>query len=165
MGVCTRLRDLDHVAGELGSSELAAVIYCNNCVRACGSGGEAHMARISGELRRRGVRIEDEILVTNPCCRQFLQDYDPGGAVKAVLLVACSPTAFAFRTLHPDLRTVVALDTIGLFINSKAKGRLKLAMTFPGHEALQGKEFKLGDSTTMYDDEQIVAVGTTEVSS
>lgn len=164
MGVCTRLRDLDQVATELGSSELVTVVYCNNCVRACGSGGEAQMDRISRHLRARGVRIEDEILITNPCCRGFLEDYDPGDAVKTVLLVACTPTAFAFQTLHPEIRTVVALDTIGLFINSKAKGRLKLAATFPGFEELQGKEFKLGDSTTIYDDEQLLLVGTTEVS-
>jgi hypothetical protein len=149
---------------ELGSSDPVTVIYCNNCVRACGSGGEDHMAGISQHLRERGVRIEDEVLVTNPCCRGFLEDYDPGGAVKTVLLVACTPTAFAFQTLHPETRTVVALETIGLFINSKAKGRLKLAMTFPGHEELQGKEFKLGDATTIYDDEQLVLVGMTEVS-
>ena len=165
MGVCTRLRDLDRVAKELGSSELVAVIYCNNCVRACGSGGEAHMTRISQELRQRGVRIEDEILVTNPCCRGFLEDHAQASAVKAVLIVACSPVAYAFQTLHPATRTVVALETIGLFINSKAKGRVKLAMAFPGYEELQGKEFKLGDASTMYDDEQIVAVEPTEVSS
>jgi len=165
MGVCTRLRDLDQVATELGSSEPVAVIYCNNCVRACGSGGEDHMERITAGLRARGVRIEEEFLVTNPCCRGFLEDHAQASAVKAVLIVACSPVAYAFQTLHPATRTVVALETIGLFINSKAKGRLKLAMTFPGYEDLAGKEFKMGDATTMYDDEQIVARSSAEVSS
>jgi len=122
------------------------------------------MARISQHLRSHGVRIEEEILITNPCCRSFLEDYQPAGAVKTVLLVACEPVAFAFQTLQPDLKTVVALETLGLFINSKAKGRLKLATTFPGFEHLQGKEFKLGDVNTMYDDEQLVAVESTEVS-
>jgi len=153
MGVCTRLLDLEVVAAQVGSTEPAAVIYCNNCVRACGSGGEGRMQEISRTLRQRGVRIEEEILVTNPCCRSFLEEYRPGGAVKVLLAVACDPVAFALRTLHPKLRTVVALETLGLFINSKARNRLKLAMTFPGFEALQDKEFKLGDVTTMYDDQ------------
>jgi hypothetical protein len=164
MGVCTRLRKLDDVATELGTGQPVAVLYCNNCVRACGSGGEAHMDRISQDLRQRGVRIEDELVVTNPCCRGFLEDYDPGGAVQVALLVACTPAAFAFQTLYPDIRTVVALETIGLFMNSKAKGRLKLATTFPGYEHLKGREFKLGDTTTMYEDEQLVAAEATEVS-
>lgn len=157
MGVCTRLRDLDDVAAETGSTEPATVLYCNNCVRACGSGGEGRMKEISRALRERGVRIEEELLVTNPCCRGFLEEYRPAGAVKVVVAVACDPVLWALQSLHPQLRIVVALETIGLFINSKAKGRLKLAMTFPGYEELQGKEFKLGDSTTMYDDELLQA--------
>lgn len=163
MGVCTRLRDLNDVAAELGTSQPTAVIYCNNCVRACGSGGEPQMARISQTLRELGVRLEEEVMATNPCCRGFLEEYRPAGAVRTVLMVACEPAAFALQTLRPDLRLVVALDTLGLFINSKAKGRLKLAMAFPGFEHLQGKEFKLGDVTTMYDDELLPAPRATEV--
>ena len=66
---------------------------------------------------------------------------------------------------HPELRVVAGVETLGLFVNSKAQGRLKLIAPFPDYRDLQHKEFKLGDTAVMYDDEQLVVAAPPEVQS
>jgi|APSaa5957512622_1039677.scaffolds.fasta_scaffold96179_2 hypothetical protein len=155
MGVLSRLRDFDEVAAEIGREDAVAVLSCNNCVRACGTGGEMHLTRICNELAARGVRVDEQILIPNPCSRGYLENYPLGDSIKAAVLMTCVGTEAGFRTVHPTVRTVTGVESLGLFINSKAKGRLKLIAPFPGFENLKNKEFKLGDTKTMYEDEQL----------
>ena len=153
MGVLSVLRDTKDIASETGTTDSVALISCNNCIRGCGAGGEMHMPRISKELKSLGVRVEEEILITNPCSRGYLENRDLSSAVDATVIFACPGTQAAFSTLHPDVRVVAGVESLGLMINSKAKGRIKLVMPFPGHEDLKGVEFKAGDTSVQFDDE------------
>jgi len=165
MGVLSRQRNIKDVASEVGGDDRVAVLSCNNCVRACGCGGEVHLDRICGELGESGVRVEETILIPNPCARGYLENYPLGDAVSAAVILACPGCAAGFKTLHPDIRVVAGIESLGLFVNSKSKGRLKLAAVFPGYESLKDKEFKLGDTSVMFDDEQMKIQHTEETAS
>ncbi len=149
MGALTRLRPFDDVASELRRGEPLAVISCNNCVRVSGAGGEGVWEGFCRELKRRGFLVEQEVLVTNPCSRGYLEDLRVEPAVKTVVLLACAGARAGLATLHPDLNIVEATETLGLFVASKADGVIKLAMAFPEYAELQGREFKFGDTQTL----------------
>ena len=159
MGVLSVIRDIDDVARQVGKTDPAVVISCNNCVRACGTGGEMHLDRICGELAQRGVRVEETLLITNPCSRGYLESYDLSNAVRKAVVLACAGTQAGLEALHPDIEVIAGVDTVGLMISSKATGRLKVIATFPGHEEQMGKEFQLGDTSVRFDDEVLTMGG------
>ena len=156
MGVITRLCPIDEVAEQLDPAEPLAVISCNNCVKVAGAGGEGVWEDFCDELRARGFRIEDRVLITNPCSRGYLEDLTLSPAVKTVVLLACYGAQNGFQTVFPDLKLVPATETLGLFIASKADGVVKLMMPFPGYEHLKGTEFKFGDTHTVVEGEKLV---------
>ena len=153
MGVLSVLRDSEDIAADTGTTDSVALISCNNCIRGCGAGGEMHLPRIAKELEALGVRIEDVILITNPCSRGYLENRDLSSAVDSTVIFACPGTQAAFSTLHPNVRVVAGVESLGLMINSKAKGRIKLVMPFHGYEDLAGAEFKAGDTSVRFDDQ------------
>ncbi|WP_321494491.1 hypothetical protein [uncultured Desulfobacter sp.] len=155
MGALTRKRPMDDIVDELNPNERIAVISCNNCVKISGAGGEGVWEGFCDDLEQRGFRIEDRVLITNPCSRGYLENLTLSPVVKTVVLLACEGAQNGFKTIFPDIRLVAANDTLGLFVASKADGVVKLAMTFPGYEALQDKEFKLKDTQVMLDGEKI----------
>jgi len=155
MGVITRLRPIDRIVGELEPGEPLAVISCNNCVKVAGAGGEGVWEGFCDELKKRGFRIEDRILLTNPCSRGYLEDLTLSPAVKTVVMLACKGAQNGFATVSPDTRLVAANETLGLFVASKADGVVKLMMPFPGFEELKGTEFKFGDSQTQLKGEKL----------
>ena len=155
MGAITRLRPMDDIVKDLDPKEPIAVISCNNCVRVCGSGGEGVWEPFCDELRERGFRIEDRILITNPCSRGYLENLSLSPAVKACVMMACHGAENGFRTLYPKIKLVSATDTLGLFIVSKADDVVKLAIALPGYEDMVGQEFKLADSRTMLEGEKL----------
>ncbi len=152
MGVLSVIRDLDEVAAEAGSGSVA-VISCNNCVRGCGSGGDLRLPAICEELEKRGVRVEERILTTNLCARAWMEHYPLAPAVKTAVVFACSGAQEGLKSLLDDVRIVPGVETLGLMVAAKARGRLKLVATFPGYEHLLGREYKAGDTTVSYDDE------------
>lgn len=156
MGVITRLLPTDDVAAQLDPAEPLAVISCNNCVKVAGAGGEGVWEDVCKDLAERGFRIEQRVLITNPCSRGYFEDLRLSPAVKAVVLLACAGAQNGFKTLWPDIRLVSATETLGLFMASKADGIVKLLMPFPGYVDLKGAEFKLGDSRTRLEGEKLV---------
>ncbi len=158
MGVITRLLPTEDVVSQLDPSEPLAVISCNNCVKAAGAGGEGVWEGVCKDLEERGFRIEQRVLITNPCSRGYFEDLKLSPAVKAVVLLACNGAQNGFATLWPDIKLVSATETLGLFMASKADGVVKLMMPFPGYEDLKGTEFKFGDSRTKLEGERL-AVG------
>ena len=158
MGVITRLLPTEDVVARLDPSEPVAVISCNNCVKAAGAGGEGVWEGVCKDLEERGFRIEQRVLITNPCSRGYFEDLKLSPAVRAVVLLACSGAQNGFATLWPDIKLVPATETLGLFMASKADGVVKLMLPFPGYEDLKGTEFKLGDSRTKLEGERL-AVG------
>jgi len=156
MAVITRLRPIEEVVDELDPKEPLAVISCNNCVKVVGAGGEGVWEPFCEELRKRGFRIEDRVLITNPCSRGYLEDLSLSPAVKTVVMLACSGAQKGFETVFPGIKLVSGVETLGLFIASKADGVVKLMMPFPGYEDLKGKEYKLGDSATEMGEEKLV---------
>jgi hypothetical protein len=158
MGVITRLLPTKDIAAQLEPSEPLAVISCNNCVKVAGAGGEGVWDEVCKDLEEQGFRIEQRVLITNPCSRGYFEDLRLSPAVKAVVLLACSGAQNGFATLWPDIKLVPATETLGLFMASKADGIVKLMMPFPGYEDLKGAEFKLGDSRTRLEGEKL-AVG------
>ena len=155
MGALTRKRPMDDIVKELDPKEYIAVISCNNCVKISGAGGEGVWEGFCDELEKRGFRIEDRILITTPCSRGYLENLTLSPVVKTVVMLACEGAHNGFKTIFPDIHLVAANETMGLFVASKADGVVKLAMTFPGYEALQDKEFKLKDTQTMLEGEKI----------
>lgn len=155
MGALTRKRPMNDIVDELNPDERIAVISCNNCVKISGAGGEGVWEGFCDDLEQKGFRIEDRILITNPCSRGYLENLTLSPVVKTVVLLACEGAQNGFKTIFPDIRLVAANETLGLFVASKADGVVKLAMTFPGYEALQDKEFKLKDTQVMLDGEKI----------
>ncbi|MGD9159169.1 MAG: hypothetical protein PVG39_12230 [Desulfobacteraceae bacterium] len=155
MGALTRKRPIDDIVKELDINERIAVISCNNCVKVSGAGGEGMWEGFCDELEKRGFRIEDRILITNPCSRGYLENISLSPVVKTVVLLACEGAQNGFMSIFPDIRLVAANETLGLFVASKADGVVKLAMTFPGYEDLAGREFKLKDTQTMLEGEKI----------
>jgi len=151
MGVFNRLRPVEKVVEELDPKEPLAVISCNNCVKVTGAGGEGVWEPFCDELKKRGFRIEDRVLITNPCSRGYLEDLSLSPAVKTVVMMACTGAQDGFRTLFPGIKVVPAIDSLGLFVVSKADGVVKLAAVYPGYEDLKGTEYKLGDSRTKLD--------------
>ncbi len=156
MGVITRLLPVDEVAGKLDPAEPLAVISCNNCVKVAGAGGEGVWEAYCDELERRGYRVEQRVLITNPCSRGYYEDLRLSPAVKAVVLLACAGAQNGFATVWPDVKLVPATETLGLFLASKADGVVKLMQPFPGYEDLQGAEFNLGDSHAQLEGERLV---------
>jgi len=157
MGALTRLRPTDDIVEELDPKEPIAVISCNNCVKVSGAGGEGVWEGFCDELRKRGFRIEDRVLITNPCSRGYLEDLALSPTVKTVVMMACKGALTGFATLFPDIKLVSATDTLGIFVVSKADGAVKLGIAAPGYEDLQGKEFKLGDTHTVLEGEKLCA--------
>ena len=104
------------------------------------------------------VRIEDRVLITNPCSRGYLEDLRLSPAVKTVVLMGCNGAMTGFTTLYPGKKLVSATETLGLFVVSKADGVVKLMMPFPGYEDLKGKEFKLGDTCIQLEGEKLCVV-------
>lgn len=155
MGAITRLRPMDDIVQDLDPKEPIAVISCNNCVKVCGSGGEGVWEPFCDDLRERGFRIEDRVLITNPCSRAYLEDLSLSSAVKACVMLACDGAMKGFETVFPDIKLVPATETMGLFIVSKADGVVKLVIPFPGYEDLEGKEFKLGDTKALLEGEKL----------
>ena len=155
MGVFTRLRPAERVAKELDPKEPLAVISCNNCVKVTGAGGEGVWEPFCDELRKQGFRIEDRVLITNPCSRGYLENLSLSPAVTTVVMLACTGAQHGFKTLFPDLKLVPAVDSMGLFVVSKADGVVKLAATYPGYEDLLGKEYKLKDAHTELEGEKL----------
>ena len=155
MGAITRPRPMDDIVDDLDPREPIAVISCNNCVKVCGSGGEGVWEPFCEELRQRGFRIEDRVLITNPCSRKYLEDLTLSPGVKACVMISCDGAMKGFQTVFPHVRLVPAVDTLGMFIVSKADKVVKLVIPFPGYEDLEGREFKLGDSGTMLEDEKL----------
>lgn len=148
MGVLTRPRPMDDIVAELDRSEPVAVISCNNCVRISGAGGEGVFEPFCKELRARGFRVEQEILVTNPCSRGYLEDLRLAPAVKTVLLMACRGAQSGFISLHPDMHMVPTTDSLGLYVVSMADGVVKLMAPFPEFAHLKNVEYapgKVGD--------------------
>ncbi|NOZ20153.1 MAG: hypothetical protein GXP25_03590 [Planctomycetes bacterium] len=156
MGVITRLHPIEEIIEELDPKEPLAVISCNNCVKASGAGGEGVWESFCDELKKRGFRVEDRVLITNPCSRGYLEDLTLSPVVKTVIMFACEGALNGFKTLFPDIKLIAAIDTMGLFISSKADGVVKLMLPFPGYEDLKGKEFKLGDSRSPQEGEKLV---------
>lgn len=144
MGVMTRPRPMDDVVADLDRSQPITVISCNNCTRVSGAGGEAVLGPFSRELRSRGFRVEQEVLITNPCSRGYFEDLELAPATQAVVLMACRGAQSGFISLHPDLRMVPATETMGLFVVSKADGVVKLMAPFPDFAHLKGAEFTIG---------------------
>lgn len=156
MGVITRLRPMEEVVSELDPADPLAVISCNNCVKVAGAGGEGVWETVCDELKKRGFRLEDRVLITNPCSRGYQEDLRLSPAVKTVVMLACEGAQNAFSSLFPDLKLVTATETLGLFVASKGDGVVKLMMPFPGHEDLKGREFAFGNSRVMLEDEKLV---------
>ncbi len=155
MGALTKKRPMDDIVKELDLNERIAVISCNNCVKVSGAGGEGVWEGFCDDLENKGFRIEDRILITNPCSRGYLENITLSPAVKTVVMLACEGAQNGFKTVFPDIRLVAANETLGLFVASKADGVVKLAMTFPGYEELAGREFRLKDTQTMLEGEKI----------
>ena len=155
MGVITRLRPMDDIVEDLDPREAIAVISCNNCVKVCGSGGEGAWEPFCEELAKRGFRIEDRFLITNPCSRAYLENLSLSPTVKACVMMACDGAMKGFQTAYPDVKLVPASDTLGLFVVSKADGVVKLVIPFSGYEDLAGREFKFGDGQTMLKGEKL----------
>ena len=155
MGAITRLRPMDDIVQDLDPKEPIAVISCNNCVKVCGSGGEGVWEPFCDDLRERGFRIEDRVLITNPCSRGYLENLSLSPVVKACVMMACDGAENGFRTLYPKIKLVSATDTLGLFIVSKADDVVKLAIALPGYEDMVGQEFKLADSRTVLEGEKL----------
>jgi hypothetical protein len=150
MGVLTRSRPIDDIVADLDPAKPIAVISCNNCVRASGSGGEGIWEKFCDELTRRGFTIEQRALITNPCSRGYFEDFEIASSVKTVVLMACIGGSSALQSAHPGVEVVETTETLGLFISSKADKALKLALPFPGYEKLAGKDFQLGNSQVIY---------------
>ena len=155
MGVLSVLRDLDDIAREAGSGTPVVAMSCNNCVRGCGCGGEMHLDRICDELEARGVRIEERLLVTNPCSRGYLESYRWPAAARKAIVFACPGTQAGLKDLHPELDIVAGVDSLGLMVTWKAKGRIKLVAPFPGYEDQVGAEFEMGNTSVRFDDQQL----------
>jgi len=158
MGVITRLRPMDDIVAELDPTEPLAVISCNNCVKVSGAGGEGVWEGFCDELKKQRFRIEDRVLLMNPCSRGYLEDLTLSPAVKTVVMLACKGALSGFATLYPNKKLVSATETLGLFVVSKADGVVKLMIPFPGYEDLKGQEFKLGDTHTQLEGEKLCVV-------
>jgi hypothetical protein len=146
MGALTRLRPVDDVVADLDPSEPIAFISCNNCVRVSGAGGEGVWEDYCAELKNRGIRIEQEILITNPCSRGYFENLQIAPAVKAVVLMACRGAQSGFHSLFPKRKMISATETMGLFIASARENAVKLAMAFPDFEEWLGRDFELGNT-------------------
>lgn len=144
MGALTRLRPMDEIVSELDPTEPVAVISCNNCVKVSGAGGEGVWEGFCKELKRRGIRVEQEMLITNPCSRGYFECMKLEPAVKTVVLMACRGAQSGFHSLFPKRKLVSATETLGLFISSTKEHAVQLAMAFPGYEDLLGRDFPLG---------------------
>ena len=155
MGALTRQRTMDDIVKELDPSERLAVISCNNCVKISGAGGEGVWEGFCDDLEKRGFRVEDRVLITNPCSRGYFENLMLSPVVKTVVMLACEGAENGFKTVFPNIRLVAANETLGLFVASKADGVVKLAMTFPGYENLKNTEFKLKDTKTILEGEKI----------
>jgi hypothetical protein len=155
MGVLTRPRPLDEIVAELDASEALSVISCNNCVRAAGSGGEGVWEKVCDDLVARGFRVEQRVLITNPCSRGYLEDLKIPSAVKTVVLLACRGGRASLLSLHPELKVVEGTETLGALISSKADKVLKLSVACPGYEKLLGKDFELGKAAAPYPQERL----------
>ncbi len=155
MGALTRKRPMDDIVKELDLNERIAVISCNNCVKISGAGGEGVWEGFCDDLEKRGFRVEDRILITNPCSRGYLENLTLSPVVKTVVMLACEGAQNGFKTIFPDIRLIAANETLGLFVVSKADKVVKLAMTFPGYENLKDREFKLKDTQTILEGEKI----------
>jgi hypothetical protein len=146
MGALTRLRPIDDVIADIDTGEPVAVISCNNCVKVSGAGGEGVWEGYCHKLRERGVRIEQEVLITNPCSRGYFENMSISPAVKTVVLMACRGAQSGFHSLFSDKKLVSATETMGLFIASAREGAVKLAMAFPDFKHWLGKDFALGNT-------------------
>ncbi len=146
MGALTRLRPVDDVVAELDSSEPIAFISCNNCVRVSGAGGEGVWENYCAKMKKLGIRIEQEILITNPCSRGYFENLDIAPAVKTVVLMACRGAQSGFHSLFPNRKMISATETMGLFIASSREKAVKLAMAFHGFEKWVGRDFELGNT-------------------
>ena len=144
MGVMTRPRPMHDIVADLDRSQPLTVISCNNCTRVSGAGGEAVIGPFCRDLRARGFRVEQEVLITNPCSRGYFEDLELAPASKAVVLMACRGAQSGFISLHPDLRMVPATETMGLFVVSKADGVIKLMAPFADFAHLKNAEFAIG---------------------
>lgn len=153
MGVLSVIRTFDEIVSDVGANRKVTVISCNNCVRGCGCGGENHLPEICRSLEARGVSIVESILIANPCSRGYLENHTFLDPLSTIVFFACPGAQVGLKALHPTVRIVPGINSLGLGISSKKLGRLKLVATFPGYESLMGKEFKLGNTSISYDDQ------------
>jgi len=137
-------RPYQEITGALKKDDLIALISCNNCVRVCGTGGEAKMEQLAQQLRGDGYRVREGFLLTKACPQPYMGTVRLDPAVDTLVVLACYAGYSNAKRRFPDHKVVQTTEDCGLLITDSDRGAVQVAVAFEGHEDAVGKQFEIG---------------------
>jgi hypothetical protein len=142
--IFTISRPYHEITEELGKHSVISLISCNNCVRACGTGGQLKMQELAQKLKGDGYNVRDGFLLTKACPQPYMGIVRLAKAVDTLVVLACYAGCSNAKRRFPDLKVVQTTEDVGLPITDSDSRTLELVMAFAGHEKLLGKRFEIG---------------------
>ena len=152
--IFTISRSYDEITKELGKDSVISLISCNNCVRACGTGGQAKMRELAEKLKGDSYNVRDGFLLTKACPQPYMGAVRLDRTVDTLVVLACYAGYSNARRRFPDLKVVQTTEDVGLSIPDSDRRTLELAMAFAGHENLLGEQFEMGTGKPLWSNQE-----------
>jgi hypothetical protein len=147
--VLTKLLPYNAITGELSKNDTISIISCNNCVRACGTGGEEKMKALAFKLRQDAYNVKDGFLITKACPQPYMGAVQLNPMVDTVIVLACYAGWSNAKRRFPGLKVIRTMEDVGILIADTEKGVVKLAKAFDKFKDQVGKEFEIGTGKLM----------------
>ena len=96
----------------LNKQKKTAIISCNSCSSACGTGGRKKLDEITMSLKKDGYDVVQTDLIPMPCNVDLAEM--PKFDVDEFLILACDAAVNTFQMIFPDKKIIPGLNTIGL---------------------------------------------------
>jgi hypothetical protein len=111
--IITETKPFGMIKAELKKDDKISIVACNLCAKKCGTGGREGLDEMKEELKENGYNVVDEFLFA-PVCDKDLDKkiIKPKGNI--ILSLACDAGSSNIKRLFKNMKTIEALDTIGL---------------------------------------------------
>ena len=143
MGAVTQRKPFEEIKSHLKKTDRTGIISCNTCVRFCGTGGLEKMEELASQLRREGYTVEEELLLTAACIRDYIERARLSKGLTKIIALTCDAGWASIKQALPDVEVIKANETLGIMVVSPGNGVLKLMKTFKKYKNRAGDEFGL----------------------
>ncbi|MHA2297413.1 MAG: hypothetical protein ACXAEU_06165 [Candidatus Hodarchaeales archaeon] len=114
MVVVTENLPYEEIVKQLKDKEKVAIITCNTCVRAYGTGGVEVMDQLAEKLQNNGHEITDRVVLATACFEDYIQTSPIGNEWTTGIILACDSGYGVVKQHLKGKRIIRGLKTVGI---------------------------------------------------